>query len=179
MQTFTNSLPYYRHRVPLGTVHLQVLFHLKITMINNKDTNNSISLLRAKYWTKNFTCITSHHVQNIENTIISLCCCSVTQSCPILCNLCTPGFPVLHHISKPAQTHAHWVGDAVQPSHPLLPPSPPALSFPASGSFPMSRLFPSGGQSIAASASVLPVNSQDWLPLGLTGLISFLYYFTW
>ena len=47
-------------------------------------------------------------------------------------------------------------------------------SFPASGSFPMSRLFTSGGQSIgaSASASVLPVNIQGWFPLGLTGLIS-------
>ena len=47
-------------------------------------------------------------------------------------------------------------------------------SFRASGSFPMSLLFASGGQSIGASASVLPVNIQGWLPLGLTGLISLL-----
>ena len=47
-------------------------------------------------------------------------------------------------------------------------------SFPASGSFPMSRLFASGGQSIAASAWVFPMNIQDWYPLGLTGLISML-----
>ena len=48
-------------------------------------------------------------------------------------------------------------------------------SFPASGSFPISRLFASGGQSTgtSASASVLPMNSQDWFPLGLTGLTSF------
>ena len=45
-------------------------------------------------------------------------------------------------------------------------------SFPASGSFPMSRLFTSGGQSIGALASVLPMNIQGWFPLGLTGLIS-------
>ena len=45
-------------------------------------------------------------------------------------------------------------------------------SFPASGSFPMSRLFTSSGQSIGASASVLPMNIQGWFPLGLTGLIS-------
>ena len=46
--------------------------------------------------------------------------------------------------------------------------------FPASGSFPLSQFFASGGQSIGASASVLPVNSQDWFPLGLIGLISLL-----
>ena len=47
-------------------------------------------------------------------------------------------------------------------------------SFPASGSFPMSRLFTSGGQSIGTSASVLPMNIQGWFPLGLTGWISLL-----
>ena len=46
-------------------------------------------------------------------------------------------------------------------------------SFPASESFPMSQLFASGGKSIGASASVLPMNIQGWFPLGLTGLISF------
>ena len=45
-------------------------------------------------------------------------------------------------------------------------------SFPASGSFPVSQLFPSGDQSIGASASVLPMNIQDWFLIGLTGLIS-------
>ena len=59
-------------------------------------------------------------------------------------------------------------------SSPVIPFSSCLLSFPAWGSFPMSLLFPSGGQSIgaSASASVLPVNSQGWFPLGLTGLIS-------
>ena len=56
----------------------------------------------------------------------------------------------------------------------LLPFSSCLQSFPASGSFLMSWLFTSGGQSIGASASVLPVNIQDWFPLGLTGLISLL-----
>ena len=45
-------------------------------------------------------------------------------------------------------------------------------SFPASGSFPVSQIFTSGGQSTGALASVLPVNSQGWFPLGLTGWIS-------
>ena len=40
----------------------------------------------------------------------------------------TPGFPVLHHLLELAQTHVHRVGDAIQPSHPLLSPSPPALN---------------------------------------------------
>ena len=43
----------------------------------------------------------------------------------------TPAFPVLHHLLEFAQTHVHWVSDAIQPSHPLSPPSPPALVFPS------------------------------------------------
>ena len=53
----------------------------------------------------------------------------------------------------------------------VIPFSSCLQSFPASGSFPRSQLFASGGQSIGTSASVLPMNIQDWLPLGLTGLI--------
>ena len=85
-----------------------------------------------------------------------------------------PGFPDLHRLPEFAQTHVHWVGDAIQPS-PLSPPfSSCPQSFPASGSFPMSQIFASGGQRIGAlaSASVLPMNIQDWYPLGWTGLIS-------
>ena len=55
----------------------------------------------------------------------------------------TSGFPVLHSLQKFAQTHAHWVNDAIKPSHPLSPPSLLALSFLAWGSFPMSQLFTS------------------------------------
>ena len=54
-------------------------------------------------------------------------CCSVSKSCPTLgdpMNRSTSGFPVLHCLPELAQTHAHWVSEAIQPSHPLLPPSP-------------------------------------------------------
>ena len=56
----------------------------------------------------------------------------------------------------------------------VIPFSSCPQSFPASGSFPMSQLFASGGQStgISASTSVLPMNTQDWFPLGWTGWIS-------
>ena len=103
---------------------------------------------------------------------------SVSQSCPTLCNpmnRSTPGLPVHHQLPKSTQTHVHRVGDAIQPSYPLLSPSPHALkSFPASGSFQMSQLFTSSGQSIrvSASTSVLPVNTQYWSPLRWTGWIS-------
>jgi len=103
--------------------------------------------------------------------------CSVSQSCPTLCDpkdCSTPGFPVLHHLPQLAQTHVHWVGDAIKPFHPLSSPSPPAFNLSASGSFLISRLFASGSQSIGASAlaSVFPMNIQGWFPWGLTGLIS-------
>ena len=91
-----------------------------------------------------------------------------------LCNpmgCCMPGFPVHKQLRDFTQTQVHRVGDAIQLSHPLSSPSP---AFPATGSFPMSQHFTSVGQSIgaSASASVLPMNFQDWFPLGLTGLIS-------
>ena len=56
----------------------------------------------------------------------------------------------------------------------IVPFSSHLQSFPASGSFPVSQFFPSGGQSIgvSASTSVLPMNIQDWFPLGWTGWIS-------
>ena len=56
---------------------------------------------------------------------------SVAQSCPTLCdpmNLSMPGLPVHHQLPEFTQTHVHWVGDAIQPPHPLLSPSPPAFS---------------------------------------------------
>ena len=64
--------------------------------------------------------------------------------------------------------------EAVIPSNHLILYCPLSLCsqyFPVSGSFPMSQIFPSGDQSIGASASVLPMNIQGWFPLGLTGLI--------
>ena len=115
-----------------------------------------------------------------------LCCvcffCSVTNfvvvqslSCVQLCDsidYSMPGFPVVHCLLEFAQTHVHSVGDAIQPPHPVIPFSCPQ-SFPASGSFPMNWLFASSGQSIGASASVLPMNIQGWFSLGLTNLMCF------
>ena len=101
---------------------------------------------------------------------------SVAQSCPTLCNptdCSTPGFRVLCHLPEHAQTHVNWVSNATQISHPLsFPPLPTSI-------FPSIRVF-----SIESAlrirwpkywsfsfASILPMNIQDWLPLGLTGLI--------
>ena len=62
------------------------------------------------------------------------CVCLVAQSCPTFCDpmdCSTLDFPVLHYLPELAQTHVCWVSEAIQPSHPLLPPSPPALFFPS------------------------------------------------
>ena len=105
-------------------------------------------------------------------------CCSINKSCPALCDPMnnTPDFPVLHYLLAFAQTHIHWVSDAIQPSPSLSPSSPPALNLFQHQSFPMNWFFASGGQNIgaSASASVLTMNIQGWFPLGLTGLISLL-----
>ena len=103
-----------------------------------------------------------------------LCCCSVTQLCLTLrshglqhARLPCPS-PTLRACSNSCPL-SQWC-------HPtsVIPLSSHLQSFPASGSYPMSQLFASGGQSIGASASVsvLPVNIQDWFPLGWTDWIS-------
>ena len=94
---------------------------------------------------------------------------------PTLCqpmNLSMPGLPVHHQLLEFTQTHVHWVGDAIQPSHPLLSPSPPAPN--PSQHQGLFQLFAWGGQSVGVSnsASVLPMNTQDWSPLGWTCWIS-------
>jgi len=101
---------------------------------------------------------------------------SVTQSCPALCDpmgCSTPGLPVHHQLPEFTQAHVHWVGDAIQSFHPLSPPSPPAFNLSHhQGLF--QWVSSSGRQSIgvSASASVLPMNTQEWFPLGWTGWIS-------
>ena len=78
------------------------------------------------------------------------------SQCPTLCDprdCSTPGFPVHHQLPELAHTHVHRVSDAIQPSHPLSSPSPPAFNLSQHQSFPMSQLFASGGQSIGASNS--------------------------
>ena len=102
------------------------------------------------------------------------CGCSVAQSCPTLCDpmdCSTPGSPVSQSLLR------FMFIESVMPSNHLILYRPffsCLQSFPASGSFQMSQFFVLGGQSIgaSASASVLPMNIQDWFPLGLTGLIA-------
>ena len=97
--------------------------------------------------------------------------CSVLSDSLHHMNHSVPGLPVHHQLLESTQTHVHCVGDAISSSHPVIPFSH-FQSFPASGSFQMSQLFPSGGQSIgvSASTSVLPVNTQDWSPFRMDWL---------
>ena len=77
----------------------------------------------------------------------------------------TPSFPVFHYLLQFAQTHVYWADGSIQPSHPLSPPSPPALNLSQHQHFfPMSQRFASGGWSTGASARL----SNEY-----SGLISF------
>ena len=91
---------------------------------------------------------------------------SVTHLCLTICNpmdCSTSGFPILDHLPELAQTLVHWVNDAIQRSHPIIPFSG-LQSFPASESFSVSQLLASGGYRIgaSASASVLLMNIHWW-----------------
>ena len=89
-------------------------------------------------------------------------------------NCSTPGLPVHHQLPDFNLTHVHRVSDAIQPSHALLSPSPPASSPTSirvfSSESTLHMRWPNTG--VSASASVLPVNTQDWSAIGWTGWIS-------
>ena len=84
------------------------------------------------------------------------------------------GFPVFHYLSEFTQTHVHWVGDAIQPSHPLSPSSPPAVNLSqhqglfqwVSSSHQVAKIL-----ELQPQHQSFPMNIQDWFPLGLTDLI--------
>ena len=106
---------------------------------------------------------------------LGCCCCSVTQLSPALCNpmdCSTPGFPVFHYIPELAQTHVHWVSDAIQPS--LSSPSPPAFNLAQhQGLYNQSVLHIRWPKYWSFSFSISPSNEYSGLiSLGLTGLIS-------
>ena len=95
--------------------------------------------------------------------------------CPTLCDPMKCSTPGLHYqLPESTQTHVHWVGDAIQPSHPLLFPSPPTLNLSqhqslfqwVRSSHEMAKVL------VSASTAVLPMNTQDCSPLGWTGWIS-------
>ena len=132
---------------------------------HNKQEGRFISVFNWRSW-------------NVEGWVVAVAV-QVAKSCPTLRSLTdcsTPGSSVLHQVPELAQLHVHWVSDRCHPtiSSSVVPFSSCLQSFPASGSFLMSWLFTSGGQSIGASAlaTVLSMNIQGWFPLGWTDLIS-------
>ena len=93
-------------------------------------------------------------------------CSSVAKSCLTLCDpmdCSTPGFLVFHYLPEFAQTHVHWVGDAIQPSHPVSPFSSCLQSFSASGSFPGSFLHIRWPKDWSFSFSISPSNEYSRL----------------
>ena len=118
---------------------------------------------KAVWWTKNFYFIQFS---------------SVAQSCPTLCdpmNHSMPGLPVYHQLPESTQTHVHWVGDAIQPSHPWSSPSPSTFNLSQhqglfQGVSSLNQVAKVLG--VSASTLVLPVNTQDWSRLAWTGWIS-------
>ena len=133
-------------------------------------------LIHVEVWQKT-TKFCKAIIPQLKKISTHFCCCySIAHSSPTLCDPmdCNmPGFPVLHYLLEFIQTHVHWVNDAIQPSHPLSSPSPPAFNLSSIRGFSNDLVlrirWPSIGPS--ASASVLPMNIQGWFHLGLTGLI--------
>ena len=109
--------------------------------------------------------ITTIQFSSVAQSYLTLC-------NPMDCNM--PGLSVHHQHLEFTQTHVHWVRDSIQPSHPLLSSSPPAFNLSQhQGLFKwVSSLHQVAKVLVSASASVLPMNIQDWFPLGWTSLIS-------
>ena len=119
--------------------------HKELLQLNSKKMDNPIKngqktwidispeTQMADKWMKRWaiSLLWTHQNQSKSQSQWAVCCCSVTKSCPALCDptdCSMPGSCVFHYLPKSAQIHAHWVGDAIQPSHPLSLPSPLALS---------------------------------------------------
>ena len=121
--------------------HYMLLLRKNTTALSLvKDmTNKSVQASESKYQSsgnigERRKCQNASWVWNQQNSVCShpdrsVQFSSVAQSCPILCdpmNRSTPGLPLHHQLLEFTQTRVHWVSDAIQPSHPLLSPSPPA-----------------------------------------------------
>ena len=134
--TFTRQFIWYAHT-------LSFVWHLGTPLTVTLLVLLSVGFLRLKYWCglpfptpgdlltqNNFVMPPALAGRFFTSCASCQSVSSVTQSCPTLCNPMnhsTQGFPVHHQLSEPTQTHVHCVGDAIQPSHPLLSPSAPVL----------------------------------------------------
>ena len=128
-------------------------------MITNRRWRASWNFTDAWHWWQRFSSVQwLSHVQLFVTPWTATC----QASCPLLSpRVCSNSYPLNWWCHPPISSSVISFSSCRQ-------------SFPTSGSFPLSQFFPSGGQSIgvSASTSVLPMNIQDWSPLGWTGLIS-------
>ena len=152
------------------------MYKQRIQLNNRNNKNSSIKKWTEdlnRHFSKGDIEMASRHMERCS-TLLVIQFSSVAQSCPTFCdpmNHSTPGLPVP---SPTAGVYPNpcplswWCHPTISSS---VVPFSCLQSFPASGSFPMSQPFTSGGQSIrvSASTSVLPMNTQDWSPFGWTG----------
>ena len=136
--------------------------------MNNTSKCHWEGVLRFLHY-KNLTCFTETFLTHQFSSAVQL---YPTLCDPMDCSM--PDLSVPHQLPEFTQTYVHWVSDALNLlifCRPLL--LPPSI-FQASGSFQMSQFSASSGQKtgVSASASVLPMNIQDWFPLGWTGWFS-------
>ena len=106
-------------RICWGTQHIHITASLCAMLVKKTRLKSTVYYLQPQ------------RSQCLPHSVFLTPRCSVTKLCLTLCkpmDCGMPGFPVLRYLLEFAQTHVHWVGDAIQPFHPLPPPSPPALS---------------------------------------------------
>ena len=116
---FTTARTWKQPKCPLTEKWIKVWYVMDKEGMDRVNKQNGILLRHYNEWNN---AICSH----MDEPQFS----SVTQSCPTLCdpmNCSTPGLPVHHQLQETTKTHVHWVGDDIQPSHPLSSPSPPAF----------------------------------------------------
>ena len=114
-----------------SSLQLVLILRSNLILLNIFQETDTCYLMRKTDWCKINTNKTSRNIWSTGVDPQFIIFCLVTQSCPTLfdpMDCSTPGSPVLHHLLELAQTHVHWVGDAIQPSNPLSFPSSPAFN---------------------------------------------------